>query len=35
MGFDSVGTVFTSLVVTFVPIVSQLWREGLDQLEVD
>ena len=35
MGFVSVGTVFTSLVVTLVPIVSQLWREGLERVEVD
>ena len=35
MGFVSVGTVFTSLVVTLVPIISQLWREGLDRVERD
>jgi hypothetical protein len=35
MGFVSVGTVFTTLVVTLVPIISQLWREGLERLEVD
>jgi hypothetical protein len=35
MGFVSVGTVFTSLVVTLVPIISQLWREGMDRVEKD
>jgi hypothetical protein len=35
MGFVSVGTVFTSLVVTLVPIISQLWREGLEGAERD
>ena len=35
MGFVSVGTVFTSLVVTLVPIISQLWREGIDRVEKD
>jgi hypothetical protein len=35
MGFVSVGTVFTTLVVTLVPIISQLWREGLDLMEKD
>jgi hypothetical protein len=35
MGFVSVGTVFTSLVVTLVPIISQLWREGLERVEKD
>jgi hypothetical protein len=35
MGFVSVGTVFTSLVVTLVPIISQLWREGLERAESD
>jgi hypothetical protein len=35
MGFVSVGTVFASLIVTLVPIVSQLWREGLERLELD
>ena len=35
MGFVSVGAVFTSLVVTLVPIISQLWREGLDRMEKD
>jgi len=35
MGFVSVGTVFTSLVVTLAPIVSQLWRESLVRVEKD
>lgn len=35
MGFVSVGTVFTSLVVTLVPIISQLWREGIDRVARD
>jgi len=35
MGFVSVGTVFTSLVVTLVPIISQLWRETLERVERD
>jgi len=35
MGFVSVGTVFTSLVVTLVPIISQLWRETLERMERD
>jgi len=35
MGFASFGTVFTSLVVTLVPIISQLWREGIDRAEKD
>jgi hypothetical protein len=35
MGFVSVGAVFTTLVVTLVPIISQLWREGLDYMEKD
>jgi hypothetical protein len=35
MGFVSVGAVFTTLVVTLVPIISQLWREGIERLEVD
>jgi len=35
MGFVSVGTVFASLIVTLVPIFAQLWREGLERLEVD
>ena len=35
MGFVSVGAVFTSLVVTLIPIISQLWREGLERVELD
>jgi hypothetical protein len=35
MGFVSVGTVFTSLVVTLVPIISQIWRESLERVEKD
>jgi hypothetical protein len=35
MGFVSVGAVFTSLVVTLVPIISQLWRESLERMEKD
>jgi hypothetical protein len=35
MGFVSVGTVFTGLVVTLVPIISQIWRESLDRVERD
>jgi hypothetical protein len=35
MGFVSFGAVLTSLLVTLVPILSQLWREGLDRAERD
>lgn len=35
MGFVSVGAVLTSFVVTLVPIVSQLWREGWERAERD
>lgn len=35
MGFVSVGAVFTTLVVTLAPIISQLWREGVDRVEKD
>lgn len=35
MGFVSVGSVFTALIITLVPIVSQLWREGLERAERD
>jgi len=35
MGFVSVGAVLTSLIVTLFPIMSQLWREGLDRAERD
>jgi hypothetical protein len=33
MGFVSVGSVITSLVFTLVPIISQLWKEGLERIE--
>lgn len=33
MAFVSVGAVFTSLVVTLVPIISQIWREGWERAE--
>ena len=33
MAFISFGSVLTGLVVTFVPIISQLWREGLERAE--
>jgi hypothetical protein len=35
MAFVSVGSVITALVVTLAPIVSQLWREGLERAERD
>jgi hypothetical protein len=35
MGFVSVGSVITGLVFTLVPIISQLWREGLERVEED
>jgi len=35
MGFVSFGTVLTGLLVTLVPILSQLWREGLERAEKD
>ena len=35
MGFVSVGTVLVSLVVNIGPIMSQIWRESLEQLETD
>jgi voltage-gated potassium channel len=35
MAFISVGSVITALVVTFAPIVSQLWREGMEKAERD
>jgi hypothetical protein len=35
MGFVSVGSVITSLVFTLVPIISQLWREGLERIETE
>jgi len=33
--FVSVGSVITALVVTLVPIISQLWREGWERAEKD
>ncbi len=35
MGFVSVGSVITGLVFTLVPIISQLWREGIERVEMD
>ena len=35
MAFVSVGSVITALVVTLVPIISQLWREGWERVEKD
>jgi hypothetical protein len=35
MAFVSVGSVITALVVTLSPIISQLWRGGVDRLEKD
>jgi hypothetical protein len=35
MGFVSISAVFTSLIITLVPTISQLWREGLDKVERD
>ena len=35
MGFVSVGTVLVTLVVNLGPIMAQIWRESLDQLEAD
>jgi len=35
MAFVSVGSVITALVVTLVPIISQLWREGWERAEKD
>jgi len=35
MAFASITTVFTALVVTLMPIISQLWREGLERAEKD
>ncbi len=35
MAFVSVGSVITALVVTLIPIISQLWREGWDVVEKD
>lgn len=33
MAFASVSTVFTALIVNLTPIISQLWREGLERAE--
>ena len=35
MAFLSVGSVITALVVTLIPIISQLWREGWEAAERD
>jgi len=35
MAFVSVGSVITALVVTLIPLISQLWREGLERAERD
>ena len=35
MAFVSVGSVITALVVTLVPIIAQLWREGWERAERD
>ena len=35
MAFVSVGSVITAFIVTLAPIVSQLWREGLERVEKD
>jgi len=35
MAFVSVGSVITALVLTLAPIVSQLWREGIEKAERD
>jgi hypothetical protein len=35
MAFVSVGSVITALVVTLAPIISQVWREGLERAEKD
>jgi hypothetical protein len=35
MAFVSVGSVITALVVTLIPIISQLWREGWERAEKD
>jgi predicted histidine transporter YuiF (NhaC family) len=35
MAFVSVGSVITALVVTLIPLISQLWREGLEGAERD
>ena len=35
MGFVSVGTVLVTLVVNLGPILSEIWRESLEQVEAD
>lgn len=35
MAFVSVGSVITTLVFTFGPMLSQLWREGLEKVEAE
>lgn len=35
MAFVSIGSVLTALVVTLIPLISQLWREGLERAEKD
>ena len=35
MAFVSVGSVITALVVTLIPLISQLWREGIERAERD
>jgi hypothetical protein len=35
MGFVSVGAVLTTLVFTLTPIAAQIWREGLERVEME
>ena len=35
MGFVSVGAVLTTLVFTLTPIAAQIWREGLEHVEME
>jgi hypothetical protein len=35
MAFVSVGAVLSSLVITLAPLISQIWREGLEKAERD
>jgi len=35
MGFVSVGTVLSTLVLTLAPLIAQLWREGVEGAERD
>jgi len=35
MGFVSVGSVITGLVFTLVPIISELWRESVERMELE